>query len=637
MIKTVGKKFGRAFHFDFHTSPGVENILGRFNAEQFAAQLAEAKVDYVNVAARCNMGYSYYNTKVGIKYPGLGARDPLAEILEACHRREIGVTAYLNVGLDHEFAADHIDWLKVDRNGAIYKENKKDNFFRVMCYNSPYRAHFLKEIREVCQYDIDGMFCDCFQLAECYCPTCMAEMARRGVDWQDADAVLAYQNQVRVEFAGEIRAALGEKEGKIKLYFNGLPCVEQTHAEVECLSTDPHWGYDTLDSMAAYMRTRYEDRVYMSGRFQHSWGDFGGVKTVASMQNDLYDSMMHSMGISYGDHLHPVDGFEPEVVSRIGQVMRERMAYEPYIEGSENRVEIGVVAKKNQHRSKMPLSAKGAARLLKELKLLYNVYDEYTPFGEELRLVILAEGGSYNAAFKQRLLDFAAAGGKLLFIGEAVALGAELGLCDYVEVLGADPRDNAYFTLEGSTMRWAMYKPALLMKNKSGCEVAPYIGNIVNFTWDGRQSCYYRPQGEPTDYSAAVVGANSGCICFNLLDAYADKFLVEQRELFGKVVEALLPTRLVEAPTLPKYAAVAWTQTAEHAVFHVKTTFPEHKMKRGIIEEHIYMKSVPVSVLGEYKVFALPEKTPVDCRTENGRTVFETGDVLGYKAFLLKR
>jgi hypothetical protein len=36
-------------------------------------------------------------------------------------------------------------------------------------------------------------------------------------------------------------------------------------------------------------------------------------------------------------------------------------------------------------------------------------------------------------------------------------------------------------------------------------------------------------------------------------------------------------------------------------------------------------------------VFALPEKTPVDSRTENGRTVFETGDVLGYKAFLLKR
>ena len=33
MIKTVGKKFNRALHFDFHTPPGIGNMLENFDAE----------------------------------------------------------------------------------------------------------------------------------------------------------------------------------------------------------------------------------------------------------------------------------------------------------------------------------------------------------------------------------------------------------------------------------------------------------------------------------------------------------------------------------------------------------------------------------------------------------------------------
>jgi hypothetical protein len=32
----------------------------------------------------------------------------------------------------------------------------------------------------------------------------------------------------------------------------------------------------------------------------------------------------------------------------------------------------------------------------------------------------------------------------------------------------------------------------------------------------------------------------------------------------------------------------------------------------------------------------LPEMTRVESKTEKGRTLFETGDILGYRAFLLK-
>lgn len=638
MIKPIGKKFGRALHFDFHTSPGIENIFKNFDAEHFASQLADAHVDYVNITARCNMGYSYYNTKVGKKYAGLGERDPFAEILDACHKRGIGVTAYINVGLDHDFAADNYNWLKVDRNGRIYRDDKKSNFFRNMCFNSPYRAHFLEEIKEICQYDIDGLFCDCFALNECFCPVCMEDMKKRGVDATNIDAVMEYQNNIRLEFAKEIYEATGDKKDKIKLYFNGLSWTadNQSHAEIECLTSDTHWGFDYFDSIAAYARTIYDDCVYMSGRFQISWGDFGGIKSVASMQNDLYDAMMNGYGISYGDHMHPVDGFENEVVSRIKEVMEEKIPYEPYTDNAKNVTEIGVIIKSNNTTRRVPYFVKGVSRILKELKLLYNVYDENGDF-EKARLVIIGENGDFDDNFKARLKAYIEKGGKAIFTGSAIDLGYEIGALDFIELVGKDTGDNAYYTTDKSDFRVAMYEPSRVIKNICGKETANYVSRVLNFTWDGRQSCFYRPQGEKTEYSAAVVGKNCACICFDIFKAYIDNFFIEHRELFGSVVDGLLDNKLIQSEKMPKTATAAITKNDEHTVLHIKSTYPEHKGSRGIIEDHVYMKSVPVSVMGEYKkVYILPEMTEVECKWENGRTTFETGDILGYRAFLLK-
>ena len=73
MIEAIGKKFRRALHFDFHTSPGIDNLLANFDAEKFAEQLQSAHIEYINVAARCNMGFSYYETKVGKKLKNIKA------------------------------------------------------------------------------------------------------------------------------------------------------------------------------------------------------------------------------------------------------------------------------------------------------------------------------------------------------------------------------------------------------------------------------------------------------------------------------------------------------------------------------------------------------------------------------------
>ena len=278
---------------------------------------------------------------------------------------------------------------------------------------------------------------------------------------------------------------------------------------------------------------------------------------------------------------------------------------------------------------------KGVSRLLKELKLQYNVYDENGAF-ENVKLLLVEEGG-FDEKLEKRLSDYVKNGGKVIFTGAAVDLGKRSGLLDYIELIGPDPRDNAYFTVKGSDMRWAMYDLSRIIKNVSGVEKAKYVDNVVNFTWDGRQSCYYRPQGEPTEYSAAVLGENTACICFNVFNAYINNFLVEHRDLVKTLIDALLPEKLIESPDMPKSTTVALTKNDTSTVFHVKATHPEFKMSRGIIEDHTYMKSVEVSIKGEYnEVYILPELTKVESKVENGRTTFETGNILGYRAFLLK-
>ena len=143
------RKMNRCIHIDFHTMPGITDFGDCFDAQKTAEILKRANVDYVNLFARCNIGFSYYDTKIGTPYPYMKG-DMLGELIFECHKRDIGVTAYLNGGLNHELLNHHPEYMKVDKNGNTMGENKiTDNFFRSPCFNSGYREYLINEIKEI--------------------------------------------------------------------------------------------------------------------------------------------------------------------------------------------------------------------------------------------------------------------------------------------------------------------------------------------------------------------------------------------------------------------------------------------------------------------------------------------------------
>ncbi len=627
------KKYTRGVHFDFHTMPNIDGLLSDFNAEEFAETLKNAHTQFINFPARCNIGFSYYNTSIGFKYEGL-ERDILREVLDACHKRDIGVAVYINGGLNHELAYHKPEFCRQNEKGEVIINDVTDNFFRMMCWNTDYKKHFFTELEEILSYGVDGIFIDCVQAKPCYCPNCMKKMQELGVDITNEQAMTDYQQNLILELYKEIKKFVGND---IYLYINSnisIPGIH-THAEVECLPSSKLWGADYFYPASSFARPRFNKRVYMTGRFQDCWGDFGGVKTLSSLENDLYDALLSGFDFTVADHLHPKKGLFKEVSDKIKAVFEEKIKYEPYTLNAEYICDIAIIADEEDFGA--PDYLKGASRMLCELKLPFDII---TPNGDfkNKKLIIIPKNLSVSDTFKANLLEFYKSGGKIIFIGKGIDIAKKYDLLNGVTLIGDDEFDNSYFTFENSDIPFSSYCPAKIIKNDGGEELSKYVKGMFNFIYDGRHSYFYRPQGDITEYSTCVVKDNLAFICFDAFNAYASNFLRENKLLIKKAIDKLLPEKLIESEDLPSTAIVSLTKTDKHTVLHLKATYPSIRNGRGIIEEHNFIKRATITVKGEYKkIFSITDNKEIPATVNNGKTTFIAEDILGYNAYLLSK
>jgi hypothetical protein len=105
----VASRF-RQIHLDFHTSELIPDVGARFKADAFAERLADARVNWVTLFAKCHHGLSYYPTRAGTMHPALGF-DLLGEQVAACRKRGIVTPAYISVRVDEHNAHVHPEWI----------------------------------------------------------------------------------------------------------------------------------------------------------------------------------------------------------------------------------------------------------------------------------------------------------------------------------------------------------------------------------------------------------------------------------------------------------------------------------------------------------------------------------------------
>lgn len=633
----------RAVHIDFHTMPGIYNFGENWDAKVFAKILKESGVEYINAFAKCNLGFAYYPTKIGVPYPNMKG-DMFGDLLKECHKNGIGVSAYVNVGVDHEQARLHRDWCVLNKDGQVIYGDRTANFFRNLCYQSGYRNYILGIIKEVMEnYDVDGLFCDCMGLYSCYGNECLEEIKRNGHDPLNDEDVLKHSKDVLTGMTQEIKKIVGSERN---LYLNGIPYWTakdiDTHIEVECLPSG--WSYDLFGSQVAYARNIQKSVVYMTGRFQVDWADFGGFKGKASLENDMWDALSNGVDVSIGDHMHPAQNLEPEVYKVIGEIYNDIKKLEPWTEGARYIADIGVLTDSDGF---LDETYKGLARMLGELKYSFDIVNEHMDLSK-YKVLILPDEMTVTPVLKEKLEKHLLERKGILSSGEGGlnTERTEFALKQWkFQYEGTDNSNSSYFRMKKgieskvADMSWAMYSHGILMKPTEETEViAGYIKPYFNRHWDGFHGYFYTPPEKETEYTAAAIADNVCHICFKVFKAYYKGAMYSHKALVAYFLEKLIAEPLVKCERIPSTSRINLTRRENMMLLHVKTTYPEVRGRMDIIEEHsILSAGAVVSVKGKFsRVYTAPDICPLQFEVVDNYTNIVLPQVNGYVMVVLE-
>lgn len=602
--------------YDVHTMPAVPDVGAGFDADAYAERIARCGIDYVVFHARCNLGMAYYNTELGIRHPSLNY-DLFGDLVEALRKRDIALTAYVNVGLSHEESLRHRDWLVLMPDGRTYQPDRMNHFMRMMCYNSGYGDHVVAMCEEIVRnYPVAGLFLDCMHQHPCVGRECMQEMKELGIDWTDDFQLREFAQLSRVRIAKRIAdAALGVRPDLL-LYFNGVSYESQdkigTYLEYECLPTGG-WGYEVLPLYGRFMRTLGKPLLNMTGRFHRSWGDFGGIRTEPSIEYDVIHSLALGMRVTIGDHFHPRGDINEAVFDLIERVYGRAQRLEPWLDGARAEAEIALVAPwpgfsyvHGEEFARSQAALKGAARMLCELKQQFDVVSLDRSW-DGYRLLILPDLVTLDEQTAAKVQAHLDRGGAVLssgwsgadpdrrrFVLEAWGLGLE----------GEDPADPAYL-LAGDELAEELPNMPLVLYDR-GTAVAALEGTHVlaetgasyfNRHWDGEHHHVYLPPDGPTGRAAVTIHGPVAHLSHPFFTTYYNHAPVPLRQIVSHLLDELLPHPMVRCEGLPSFGRAMVTSQPGRRMVYLLSYVPE---RRGaavdMIEEPIELREVVVSL-----------------------------------------
>ena len=607
-----------AIFYDFHTMPAQPDVGERFDVDAATDNWKECGVDYVIFHARCNLGMAYYDTKAGIRHPSL-KYDLFGKLAEACKRKGIALTAYLNAGLSHEEGLLHRDWLSITPEGYIYNPDRMNNFMRRMCYNSAYGDHLVEMVREVASnYPVAGFFLDCIGPSPCVGVECVREMKRNGIDWNDPRQLNEFARMSQVRLAKRIRdAALAAKPGLL-LYFNGVDFEDQadigTYLEYECLPTGG-WGYEVLPAYSRYLRTLGKTVLNMTGRFHSSWGDFGGIRTEPSLEYDCIAGIANGMRPSIGDHWHPRGDINHAVFDLIKRVYGRLQKLEPYIDGAEAAVDTAVIA----HRP-FGENVFGAVRMLAELKVQFDVVTSGSQW-KDYRLLVIPDTVTFDNELAKKVRAHIGRGGAVISSGwSGMDTQKKRFLFDDwgIRYDGEDPEvDARWETPSASAIQYPAYfragktVAAGLPEMPLNCYVrgiqvtlekgtdllACRLSSYFQRHWDGEHHHVYIPPDKETGRAFVTRNGQVVHITHPVFTAYSQFAPVPLKQLVANLVALLNPAPLIRAENLPSFARVTVMTQKGRRIVYVMNYVPE---RRGavidMIEEAIESHDVCISL-----------------------------------------
>ncbi|MDR2374108.1 MAG: alpha-L-fucosidase [Bifidobacteriaceae bacterium] len=602
----------RQVHLDFHNSEAIGVIGDRFDPDEFADTMVKARVNSVNIFAKCLHGFSYYPTAVGTTHPGLSF-DLLGEQIKALHARDIKAVAYVSVLWDDLTAKNHPEWVAVDQEGrllarpALSGESVLEHGgvgWSVLDLASDYPEQVLAQVDEIAAgHRPDGFWFDIVPVLPNYSPAGVARMRAAGVDVSDALAVRGHYLQVRDRFIERTAAKIRHHLPNASIVFNqttdawlGRTVPAQNQIDVESLPTDGAWGYLHYPVVARYARTFGPPVVGMTGRFHRSWSDFGGIKTVDQLSYEVGTILSAGGAPSIGDQLDPSGRLDPAVYQTIGAVFERTWSLDPWLAGSEPIVEAAIVAQwekidADPGRDLLAPSqgVYGAAQILLERSVLFDVVDADRLEPGHHRLLVVPDDVRLSQAGLAALGRCRAAGAKLLTCGAALPALP----CAPATVLGATRTRPSFFRTGGLApeatdpdFAYACYGTASVIAAGQG---ATAIGEVAearfNRSWKHFTSHTYAPVGGEVAGPLLAVKDGWAHLAIPALSDYMREGYWPNAAVVGAVLERLLPDQVLSHDGPP------WLEATAHelpgpdgpraTVIHL-TAFQPRRLTRGV-------------------------------------------------------
>ncbi len=629
----------RQVHLDFHTN-GTLPVGKKFSKEQFQAALKLGHVDSITVFSKCHHGWSYHPTEVNEMHPELDF-DLLGAQLEACKEINVNAPVYISAGFDEKEFVKHPEWRwRTDPDPKDYEEYFNEVHFHVLCFNTGYLDLLCAQIEEVMQkYNPCGIFLDIIAPRICYCEKCRADMKALGLDINNEDDAWKFADIVLKKYIESTNAAVRKYSDTTTIFHNSghIPkgnygfIKANTHLELESLPTGG-WGYDHFPLSAAYVRTlKGTDFLGMTGKFHHSWGEFGGFKHPNALIYETSLSIANGAGCSIGDQMHPLGEMNMSTYGLIGKAYSLVEEKEPWVNGAINVAEIGVLSAEAVTGDRDIKADIGANRMLLENKCLYNFIDETMDFSD-YKLLILPDVSIKSEATIKKIRDYVNNGGKVIASGMSLVRNGEFILDVGAKHIGENEFNPTYFvpcfeTVNGKT-EYVMLCDFFRFE-ADDCEIEAYMQNpYFNRTAEHFCSHIHTPNNPEENFPAVAVKGNAAYIGWDIFTAYACHGHLCFKELFTHVLNKMMSNDFIVSADVPDRAVMTYTRQEEkkrnilHLLFAHTTV---RGTKTEVIEDTVPLYDVKCSVRCESepsKVTLVPEGKELDFEYNNGRAEF---------------
>jgi Alpha-L-fucosidase len=659
----------RQIHLDFHTSPLIKDVAADFDPVEFATTLRKARVNSINIFAKCHHGFSYYPTKVGVPHPHLKRADLMGEMIEALHAQGIRCPIYYTIVWDEQ-AAQHADWLQVDIDGKLIGREPLGSDFtswRFLCMNSPYMDYVEAQVSEIIDhYDVDGFWFDIFfqNPQGCVCHHCQAGMEKLGFNPALEKDRLDHNRLVEQKAMERLEKLVHSKAKNATILFNGRMRLDNnpginlrselkyfTHLEIESLPSG-EWGYLHFPMYARYCQPLGKEIVGMNGRFHTSWGDFGGLKNQAAFEFECYRMLATGAKCSVGDQLHPNGRLDPVTYDFIGKVFADIARKEEWCKETQLSADIGLLMNTRSQGGllgKHPgsVSDEGATQMLLELQQQFHLLDSASEFKDYPVLIVPDEIG-FDSGLAQKVEEYVKQGGALILTGESgLTPGKErFALPDFPAVYGGPaPYQIDYLRLDGriasglhTEYPYVLYSQGTAITAKPGAEIlATAVHPYFNRSWNS--FCSHRqtpPDLKDTNDPLITKQGRIIYIANPLFKAYRETGYKAYKSVFKNCLDLLL-TKPILVTNLPSTAEASVLTQGNRQIVHILHYIPQRRAEIDIIEDIIPLYDVEVKVrwlnneqASPARVYLAPAKEELPFTYHEGCVSFRVPKVTGH-------